>query len=230
VAGCNHCAHDAPPADGRFRRVLWIALTVNAAMCLVEVVASWLSGSMALQADALDFLGDSFNYAISLAVLGMGLAVRARAAWAKGVAMGLFGVWVLGSTAWRVFHGATPDATLMGATGLLALAANVSVAALFFRYRGGDSNMRSVWLCSRNDAVANVAVILAAGGVFATGSQWPDLAVAGVIATLSLHSAVDVLRHARADIRQARGHAVRDVPASGGGGDDRTANHRALSG
>ena len=218
MAGCGHCAHDAPPADGRFRRVLWIALAVNALMFVVEIAASWLSGSMALQADALDFLGDSFNYAISLAVLGMGLAVRARAAWVKGAAMGAFGAWVLTGTAWRVVHGVAPDPTVMGATGLLALTANVSVAALFFRYRGGDSNMRSVWLCSRNDAVANLAVIAAAGGVATTDSHWPDLVVAAVIATLCLHSATDVLRHARADIRTARGTgALRAVEA---GGDD----------
>ena len=217
MAGCSHCTHDAPPADGRFRRVLWIALAVNAAMFVVEVIASWVSGSMALQADALDFLGDSFNYGISLAVLGMGLAVRARAAWVKGAAMGLFGAWVLGSTAWRVFHGLPPDAAVMGATAVLALLANVSVAALLFRYRAGDSNMRSVWLCSRNDAVANVAVILAAGGVLATGTHWPDLAVAGVIAGLSLHSAVDVLGHARADMRAARapGPGLRALEAAG---------------
>jgi len=203
MSACGHCGAPAPAADGRFRRIL--ALAVNAAMFLVEIVASWLSGSMALQADALDFLGDSFNYAISLAVLGMGLAVRARAAWLKGACMGLFGLWVLASTAWRVLHGTAPDAALMGGVGVLALAANVGVAALLFRYRGGDSNMRSVWLCSRNDALANVAVILAAGGVFATASPWPDLLVAAVIASLALHSSLDVLRHSRADMREAAG-------------------------
>lgn len=200
MAGCDHC-HGASPADGRFRRVLWVALAVNAAMFVVEVVASWVSGSMALQADALDFLGDSFNYAISLAVLGMGLAIRARAAWLKGLSMGLFGLWVLASTAWRAVNGVAPDASIMGATGALALIANVSVAALFFRYREGDANMRSVWLCSRNDAVANVAVILAAASVFASGSHWPDLLVAAVIATLCLHSSVDVLGRARAEMQ-----------------------------
>jgi len=205
MSACGHCGAPAPAADGRFRRILWLALAVNAAMFLVEIVASWLSGSMALQADALDFLGDSFNYAISLAVLGMGLAVRARAAWLKGACMGLFGLWVLASTAWRVLHGTAPDAALMGGVGVLALAANVGVAALLFRYRGGDSNMRSVWLCSRNDALANVAVILAAGGVFATASPWPDLLVAAVIASLALHSSLDVLRHSRADMREAAG-------------------------
>jgi Co/Zn/Cd efflux system component len=221
VARCGHCAHGGPPADARFRRVLWVALAVNALMCVVEMAASWLSGSMALQADALDFLGDSFNYAISLAVLGMGLAVRARAAWLKGAAMGAFGTWVLASTAWRVINGVAPDAALMGVTGMLALVANAGVAALFFRYRTGDSNMRSVWLCSRNDAVANLAVIAAAAGVAATGTHWPDLAVAAIIATLCLHSAADVLRHARADMRTAAAHTggARWQPLEAGGDD-----------
>jgi len=217
MAGCDHC-HDAPPADGRFRRVLWVALAVNAAMFLVEVAASWVSGSMALQADALDFLGDSFNYAISLVVLGMGLAIRAKAAWLKGLSMGLFGVWVLGSTIWRAFAGTAPDAGIMGLTGTLALVANVSVAALFFRYREGDANMRSVWLCSRNDAFANVAVILAAGGVFATASHWPDLLVAAVIAALCLHASVDVLTRARAELRRgAMEHRPAHDPVHGYG-------------
>ena len=201
MPACNHCPGAAPPADGRFRRILWIALVVNAAMFLVEIVASRLSGSMALQADALDFLGDSFNYAISLLVLPLGLAVRARAAYFKGVCMAAFGIWVLASTAWHMVHGAPPEAPIMGATALLALAANLGVAMLLFRFRGGDSNMRSVWLCSRNDALANIAVLLAAGGVFATASRWPDLLVAGVIAALALHSARDVLAQSRAEMR-----------------------------
>jgi len=213
MAGCGHCAHDGPAPDARFRRVLWAALAVNATMFVVELIASWISGSMALQADALDFLGDSFNYVISLAVLGMGLAARARAAWFKGVCMAGFGLWVLGSTAYRAFNGIAPHAGLMGATGLLALAANVGVAVLLFRYRAGDSNMRSVWLCSRNDALANVAVIIAAGGVFATASHWPDLLVAGAIAALALHSAVDVLGHSRADLHAARSAPARHEPA-----------------
>jgi Co/Zn/Cd efflux system component len=204
MSGCHHCPGDAPLADGRFRRILWIALVVNAAMFVIEIGVSQLSGSMALQADALDFLGDSFNYAISLLVLPLGLAMRARAAYFKGVCMAGFGVWVLAITLWRAFHGEAPDAPLMGSTALLALAANVGVAGLLFRYRGGDSNMRSVWLCSRNDALVNIAVLLAASGVFVTGTRWPDLLVAGVIAALALHSARDVLRQSRTEIRTGR--------------------------
>jgi Co/Zn/Cd efflux system component len=202
MPGCNHCPSDVPAADHRFRRVLWLALVVNAAMFLVEVIASWVSGSLALQADALDFLGDSFNYAISLVVLPMGLATRARAALLKGGCMAAFGVWVLAYAGYRAINGLPPDATIMGVMGFVALAANVSVAVLLYRYRGGDANMRSVWLCSRNDAVANVAVILAAAGVFATASHWPDLLVAAVIAGLALHASMDVIRQATTEIRQ----------------------------
>jgi Co/Zn/Cd efflux system component len=219
MAGCSHCA-TAPVADQRFRHVLWIALGVNAVMFVVELVASWLSGSLALQADALDFMGDSFNYAISLAVLGMGLSVRAKAAALKGLSMGLFGIWVLGSTLWRTLVGIPPDAAIMGVTGVLALVANTGVALLFFRYRDGDANMRSVWLCSRNDAVANIAVIAAAGGVAVTGTHWPDLLVAAIIAGLCLHSSVDVLRRAEDELRRDAQGSRAGSGASAGAGDD----------
>ena len=150
-------------ASQPFKRALWLVIAINAVMFVVEIVAGLLSNSQALQADALDFLGDSANYAISLVVLPMGLAARARAAAFKGFAMAAFGLWVIGGTALRALSGTAPDPHLMGATGVLALLANVGVAALLYRYRAGDANMRSVWLCSRNDALANVAVILAAG-------------------------------------------------------------------
>ena len=222
MPGCNHCPSEAPVADSRFRRVLWLALAVNAVMFVVEVIASWLSGSLALQADALDFLGDSFNYAISLVVLPMGLATRAKAALLKGVCMAAFGVWVLAYAGYRVTNGLTPDAVVMGVMGFVALAANVSVAALLYSYRAGDANMRSVWLCSRNDAVANVAVIIAAAGVFTTASQWPDLLVAAVIAGLALHAAVDVIRQARMEIRQGASLETPRFPHSAAipGGED----------
>lgn len=206
MPACQHCDAPGPGAtDPRFRRILWLALAVNALMFLVEIVGSWLSGSMALQADALDFFGDSFNYAISLVVLGMGLRARARAALVKGATMAAFGVWVLGSTVYRLWSGAPPDASVMGAVGILALAANVTVAVALFRYRGGDSNRRSIWLCSRNDAIGNVAVIGAAAGVFATGTHWPDLLVAAVVAGLNLSAAVQVARHALGELDLAHG-------------------------
>jgi Co/Zn/Cd efflux system component len=223
VPGCEHC--DAPragAADSRFRRILWFALAVNALMFVVEIAASWLSGSMALQADALDFLGDSFNYAISLVVLGMALRTRAQAALVKGATMAAFGLWVLGSTAHRVWVGTPPDAGVMGTVGLLALSANVAVAVALFRYRGGDSNMRSIWLCSRNDALGNIAVIGAAAGVFATGAHWPDLLVAGIVASLNLSAAAQVARHAMGELASLpRGDSV--APSAG----DETIDARA---
>ncbi len=197
------------PASGAhippgFRRALWIALAVNVVMFGVEIVAGLVSGSLALLADALDFLGDSFNYVISLLVLGRGVRLRAGAALVKGASMAVFGVCVLAAAVARASDGTLPEAQIMGAVGVLALAANVSVAVLLFRHRGGDANMRSVWLCSRNDAIANVAVLLAALGVHLTGSGWPDLVVAAAIAALCLHSALEVLRQAGGELRAAR--------------------------
>src|SRR5690606_20122655 len=151
------------------RKVLWVALAVNAAMFLVEVGAGLTAGSMSLLADSLDFLGDAANYGISLWVLGLALSVRARASMIKAWSMAAFGVWVLGSTAWHALTGSVPDAAAMGLVGTLALLANLGVAGLLYRFRSGDSNMRSVWLCTRNDALGNLAVLAAALGVFGTG-------------------------------------------------------------
>jgi Co/Zn/Cd efflux system component len=190
-----------------FRRILWIALALNGAMFLVEVAASYLGRSMSLQADALDFLGDAWSYGLSLAVLGMGLRVRAGVALAKGVAMGLFGIWVIGSTVYHALTGIVPAAEVMGPVAILALAANMTVALLLFRYRSGDANIRSVWLCSRNDALANIAVLAAAGGVALTGTGWPDIAVAAGIAALALSSAVSVIRQARHELSHHAAHA-----------------------
>jgi cation diffusion facilitator family transporter len=198
--GCCDCGPSETEITALYRRVLIWALVINAGMFGVEIVAGLVSGSVSLQADAIDFLGDAGNYGISLVVVGMALAWRARAALLKGLTMGAFGLWVAGSTLWRLFHGGVPDAATMGAVGLLALAANVSVALMLYKYRQGDSNMRSVWLCSRNDAISNVAVLAAAFGVFGTGTNWPDLAVAAVMAGLALSSAWSVIRHARSDL------------------------------
>ncbi|MBO6850759.1 MAG: cation transporter [Marinobacter sp.] len=190
--------------DPRFRKALWIALWVNLAMFLVEGVASLQSGSVSLMADAIDFFGDSVNYLLSLSVLSMGMLWRGRAALVKGVTMTLFGLAVLGRAVWVAQSGATPEPLTMGAVGLLALVANVAVALLLFKFREGDSDMRSVWLCSRNDAIGNLAVMVAALGVFGTGTAWPDLAVAAVMGGLAVTSGVSVVRHARSDIRNAR--------------------------
>lgn len=201
------CSCSAPepksPAPG-FRRALWIALWVNLAMFVVEGIASLSSGSVSLMADAIDFFGDSANYILSLTVLSMGMLWRGRAAMVKGITMTVFGLVVWARAVWVVQAGITPEPLTMGAVGLLALAANMSVAAMLFKFREGDSDMRSVWLCSRNDAISNIAVMVAALGVFGTGTAWPDLIVAAIMGTLAITAGISVVRHARSDIAEAR--------------------------
>lgn len=200
------CAGKSGPAalnDARWRRVLWIALIVNTAMFGVEIAAGVAADSRALQADALDFLGDAANYAISLGVAGMALAWRARAALVKAATMLIFGLWVFGSALWGFVTGTTPHAEMMGIVGALALAANVAVALMLYRYRAGDANMRSVWICSRNDAIGNLAVMGAALGVFGTGKSWPDLAVAAIMAALAIWGSIEVFRQAQNDLAAA---------------------------
>ncbi|MBD3746310.1 MAG: cation transporter [Sphingopyxis terrae] len=186
--------------DPKWRRILWIALLINGAMFLVEIVAGVAADSRALQADALDFLGDSANYAISLTVAGMAIAWRARAAMLKAATMLAFGLWILASTIWGFIGGSAPHAETMGMIGVVALAANVAVALMLYRYRTGDANMRSVWICSRNDAIGNLAVMAAALGVFGTGQGWPDLLVAAIMALLAIWGSAEVFRHARRDL------------------------------
>ncbi|MBB2495364.1 cation transporter [Aquipseudomonas ullengensis] len=206
---CNHDSHEPDTRrTPRYRRILWIALAVNLAMFLVEIGAGLRAGSVSLLADSLDFLGDSANYAISLWVLGMSLALRARAAQFKAASMLLFGFGVLGAALWQWWQGGVPSAPTMGLIGSLALLANLGVAALLYAYREGDSNMRSVWLCTRNDALGNLAVLLAALGVFGTGSAWPDLIVASIMAALAISAAVQVLRQADGELKDdGHGHA-----------------------
>lgn len=192
--------HRNPPG---YKRILWIALVINAAMFLVELLMGLAAGSVSLQADALDFLGDAANYGISLSVAGLSLYHRAHAAVIKGATMGGFGLWVLAHAVWQAVHGAVPEATTMGAVGLAALAANALVFILLWAYRSGDSNMRSVWLCSRNDVIGNCAVLLAAAGVFGTGRGWPDVIVAVVMAALAVQGAWVVVRSASREISGA---------------------------
>jgi len=199
----DHDCHGDAAAAPRYRRVLWAALLINGAMFGVEIAGGLHAHSVSLLADAIDFFGDAANYGLSLAVLGMGLAWRARVAWVKGATMAAFGLFVLGRAAWSASTGAVPEPATMGAIGALALAANVSVAAMLYAFRAGDANMRSVWLCSRNDAIGNLAVMAAAFGVFGTGSAWPDLGVAVVMALLGLGAARSVLAHARQELRAA---------------------------
>jgi Co/Zn/Cd efflux system component len=190
-----------PKEIAAYRRVLWAVLGINAAMFLVEVGAGRAAGSASLQADALDFLGDAANYAISLFVVGMALRYRASAALAKGASMGLFGLWVIGTVLWHVWQGTLPSAFTMGAIGVAALAANAASFGLLWRHRHGDANMRSAWICTRNDVFGNLAVLLAAAGVFGTGTGWPDVIVASIMATLAIQGAATVLRQALAELR-----------------------------
>jgi Co/Zn/Cd efflux system component len=194
------CPAPSPAASPEYRRVLWIALVVNAAMFAVEAAAGLAAGSVSLQADALDFFGDAANYGLSLSVLSMGLVWRARAALVKGVSMGLFGLWVMGAAVMNVLGDTLPNAPTMGLIGFLALIANVGVAVLLYRFREGDANMRSVWLCTRNDAIGNVAVMGAALGVFGTGTLWPDIAVAAVMALLAFAACAQTIRVAWAEM------------------------------
>ncbi|ARR52862.1 cation transporter [Rhizorhabdus wittichii DC-6] len=205
---CGGC--EAPPArqDKAWRRVLWIALAINATMFAVEIVAGVAASSAALRADALDFLGDSANYAISLGVAGLALQWRARAALLKGASLFLLGLWVLGSTVWMALAGTLPRAETMGIVGGIALVANLVCALLLWRHRDGDANRRSVWICSRNDAIGNVAVVAAAFGVFGTGTAWPDLIVAAILAGLGVSGGWQIMRQARGELSSIDASAV----------------------
>lgn len=205
TCGC----HSNPVFDGldaRYRRVLWTVIAINAAMFIVELVAGQIARSQALQADALDFLGDTLTYGLSLAVIGASLRTRATAALLKGLSLSLMGLWVLGSTAYQVLVLGLPRAEIMGVIGFLALTANVASVLLLMRYKDGDANVRSVWLCSRNDAIGNMVVMVAALGVWGTATAWPDLAVAAIMAGLFLNSSFLILRLALAEFRTGDNH------------------------
>ena len=189
--------------DPRYRVILWTVIALNGGMFLIELLAGKLAGSQALQADALDFLGDSVTYGMSLAVIGLSLRVRSTAAMIKGVSLMTMGVWILGSTLYQILYLDVPKAEIMGFIGFLALATNVAAVLLLRRYKDGDANIRSVWLCSRNDAIGNLAVMGASLTVFFTQSAWPDIVVALAMAGLFLHSASLILHQSRLEYRQA---------------------------
>jgi Co/Zn/Cd efflux system component len=217
---CCHDDHCSKPLNSpRWRRALWIALAVNAGFFLTEIVAGLAAGSAALQADALDFFGDAANYAVSLSVAGLTLGWRTRAALVKGGTLILFAFWVLGNTAWHAAAGTLPQAEVMGIVGIAALIANGGVALMLYRFRGGDANMRSVWICSRNDALGNLAVMLAALGVFGTGTGWPDVIVAAIMGGLGLWGGWQIVRQARGELRSEHdllvaGFSLRGLPAA----------------
>jgi len=202
VPGCGSCCAETKRIeDGRWRRVLWIALAINAAMFAGEIVAGVAAGSRSLQADAVDFLGDAANYAISISVAGMALHWGSRAALLKGATILAFGLYVLVTTVIAAFGYGLPHAETMGIVGIMALVANGVVALMLYRYRAGDANMRSVWICSRNDALGNLAVLLAALGVMGTSTAWPDLVVALIMASLGIWGGLQIISHARSELR-----------------------------
>lgn len=201
MAGCSHCDVGFEGLSPDYRRRLWIVIAINAGMFLVEMASGAWAGSQALKADALDFLGDAVTYGVTLAVIGAPLAVRSRAALLKGLSLSAMGLWVLGVTAYHVLVLGIPRAEIMGAVGFLALAANVTSVLLLMRYREGDANVRSVWLCSRNDAIGNIAVMVAALAVWLSASKWPDLIVAAAMAGLFLNSSAQILRQAVREMR-----------------------------
>ena len=197
---CCDC-EPAATVDHAYRRTLWVTLTLNIIMFLVESVAGYLAGSSALQADAIDFLGDALNYVSALYVLNKSLHWKSGAALIKGSVIGLFGLFVFGNTLYHWLYGGVPVAEAMGIVGLLAFAVNASCARLLFRFRKGDSNRSSVWICSRNDAIANVLVIGAGIVVYYTGSKLPDLAASVIIAALALSGAIQIITKARYELR-----------------------------
>jgi Co/Zn/Cd efflux system component len=209
---CSAAASPQALNSPKWRRALWLALFINAGFFVAEIVAGAAAGSASLQADALDFFGDAANYAISLGVTGMALQWRSRAAIAKGGTMIAFALWVLGNTAWHTLHGTLPHAEVMGMVGIAALIANGGVAVMLYRFRTGDANMRSVWICSRNDAAGNLAVVLAALGVFGTGTGWPDIIVAAIMGGLGLRGGLQIVNQARAEL-DSESHAPVGVAA-----------------
>lgn len=205
---------ETPKFDGLsagFKRALWIIIAINGTMFVVEMIAGFAAGSKALQADALDFLGDAATYCLTLAVVGMPLRTRALAAMVKGLSMIGLGLWIFGSTLYQVLILNVPSADVMGAVGFLALAANLFSVVILLRFREGDANVRSVWLCSRNDAIGNAAVMVAALAVWLTNSAWPDLIAAALMAALFICSAIQIIAQA-ADERRA---AITEVAAGG---------------
>jgi Co/Zn/Cd efflux system component len=204
VECCSAAPDTKSLGQAKYRRVLWTVLAINAVMFGAEIGAGLLSGSAALQGDALDFLGDAANYGISLMVIGLALRFRALVALAKGATMGVFGLWVLGIAVWSLLQGTVPSAVTMGVVGVGALIANGACFGLLWSYRTGDSNMRSVWICSRNDVLGNIAVLLASLGVFGTSQGWPDAGVAAIMAALALQGSYVTVKAAVADLRQAQ--------------------------
>lgn len=198
---CGDIAFDGLSAT--YKKILWVVVFINFVMFMVEALAGFLADSTALKADALDFLGDAATYAATLLVIGKPMKTRSLVALLKGLSLGAMAIFVLGFTLYRVFVEGEPQALTMGVIGFMALTANVISVLILMKYRDGDSNVRSVWLCSRNDAIGNIAVILAGAGVFTTGTVWPDITVAFMIAGLFMHSSIKITSQALSEYRES---------------------------
>lgn len=198
--GVKDYTHTTPA----YRRALWIVVLLNVGMGLVEIVAGFYGKSEALKADALDFLGDGTITLLGLVAIGWSLAWRARTAYVQGLFLSALGIGVLVSTGYRVFVLNQPEAEIMGAFGIIACIVNVAAAFVLMPHRAGDANVRAVWLFSRNDAIGNLAVVAAAGLVAWTGTPWPDLAVAAVVAGLFIQSSYAILKDARGELQEVR--------------------------
>lgn len=202
-AGCS--CHDELPADPSqitpgYRRALWIVVLLNVGYGVVEAGAGFVAGSQALKADALDFVGDGMITFFGLLALGWRGSWRARAALVQGFFLGALGLAVIGTTVYRTFFTTQPEADLMGIFGGIALAVNLAAALVLMPHRKGDANARAVWLFSRNDAIGNIAVVIAAGLVAWSRTPWPDVIVAFIIAGLFLHSAWSIIRDAVSEL------------------------------
>lgn len=201
-----NCSCDNMKFDGissSYKRILWVVIFINAFMFIIEFSAGFMANSKALQADALDFLGDTLTYTITFLVIGHSVKWRSGAALIKGISLLFMGLWVAGSTFYNVFFAQIPNETIMGSIAISAFIANVVCALLLMRYRDGDANVRSVWLCSRNDAINNLLVLIAAGVVYITQSHWPDLIVAFLMSIIFLHSAALIIKQAWKEWRDA---------------------------
>ncbi len=205
-AGCHN--HDCEEANDSpvYRRVLWFCLISNAVMFVVQIIASYIANSVALMANSLDFLSDAANYGISIYVLGHTLRNKAKASIFKGVSLGLIGIWAAWKTLDQAFAPVLPEPLIMTLVSIVALAVNVWCAVLLYRFRAGDSNARSVWLCSRNDALGNIAVMFAAGGVFALGNVWPDVIIAAILAALAVSASWQILKQAKGELKADHTH------------------------
>jgi Co/Zn/Cd efflux system component len=202
MAGCCSGSCNFDGISAAYKRALIWVIAINGLMFFVEMGAGLGAQSQALQADALDFLGDTFTYGISLWAIGKSMALRSNVALFKGYSLLLMALWVFSSTLYRLFILNTPNAYTMGGIAILAFTANIISVLLLMKYKDGDANVRSVWLCSRNDAIGNLVVLLAASGVWATGTAFPDLAVAFIMASLFLSSSWQIIKQARQEKKQ----------------------------